>query len=170
MEKISLERNLKHWLMCVVVFVGATFAVNGLVAMNWVAMNWVAMIGWEGGDAAFTDGPNRLPPGWVIGLVWTILFMGMASAFWLLASSEEAGTRRKAGEVLVFSLFCLSYPIFTMGFSIPFLVFGGNLLCIVWSSYLTGVLRDISHPASVLMLLPALWVCFATWGLVTPLG
>ena len=160
MEKFNFERNLKNWLICVTVFIAVTMLINGLIAL----------IGWEGGETRFTKGPNRLPPGWVIGLVWTILFIGMASAFWLLASSTEITSRRKAGEVLAFAIFCLSYPIFTMGFSVHFLVFSGNLLCIVWSSYLTGVLRDISRPASALMVLPAIWVCYATWALITPAG
>lgn len=160
MEKFNFERNLKNWLICVTVFIAVTMLINGLIAL----------IGWEGGDTRFTKGPNRLPPGWIIGLVWSILFIGMASAFWLLASSTEITSRRKAGEVLAFAIFCLSYPIFTMGFSVHFLVFSGNLLCIVWSSYLTGVLRDISRPASALMVLPAIWVCYATWALITPAG
>ena len=160
MEKFNFERNLKNWLICVTVFIAVTMVINGLIAL----------IGWEGGETRFTEGPNRLPPGWIIGLVWTILFIGMASAFWLLASSTEITSRRKAGEVLAFAIFCLSYPIFTMGFSVHFLVFSGNLLCIIWSSYLTGVLRDISRPASALMVLPAIWVCYATWALITPAG
>lgn len=160
MEKFNFERNLKNWLICVTVFISVTMVINGLIAL----------IGWEGDETRFTEGPNRLPPGWIIGLVWTILFIGMASAFWLLASSTEITSRRKAGEVLAFAIFCLSYPIFTMGFSVHFLVFSGNLLCIVWSSYLTGVLRDISRPASALMVLPAIWVCYATWALITPAG
>ena len=160
MEKFNFERNLKNWLICVTVFITVTMVINGLIAL----------IGWEGDETRFTEGPNRLPPGWIIGLVWTILFIGMASAFWLLASSTEITSRRKAGEVLAFAIFCLSYPIFTMGFSVHFLVFSGNLLCIVWSSYLTGVLRDISRPASALIMLPAIWVCYATWALITPAG
>lgn len=160
MEKFNFERNLKNWLICVTVFIAVTMVINGLIAL----------IGLEGDETRFTEGPNRLPPGWIIGLVWTILFIGMASAFWLLASSTEITSRRKAGEVLAFAIFCLSYPIFTMGFSVHFLVFSGNLLCIVWSSYLTGVLRDISRPASALMVLPAIWVCYATWALITPAG
>ena len=158
MEKFNFERNLKNWLICVTVFIAVTMVINGLIAL----------IGWEGDETRFTEGPNRLPPGWIIGLVWTILFISMASAFWLLASSTEITSRRKAGEVLAFAIFCLSYPIFTMGFSVYFLIFCGNLLCIVWSSYLTGVLRDISRPASALMVLPAIWVCYATWALITP--
>ena len=158
MEKFNFERNLKNWLICVTVFIAVTMVINGLIAL----------IGWEGDETRFTEGPSRLPPGWIIGLVWTILFIGMASAFWLLASSTEITSRRKAGEVLAFAIFCLSYPIFTMGFSVYFLIFCGNLLCIVWSSYLTGVLRDISRPASALMVLPAIWVCYATWALITP--
>ena len=160
MEKFNFERNLKNWLICVTVFIAVTMVINGLIAL----------IGLEGDETRFTEGPNRLPPGWIIGLVWTILFIGMASAFWLLASSTEITSRRKAGEVLAFAIFCLSYPIFTMGFSVHFLIFSGNLLCIVWSSYLTGVLRDISRPASALMVLPAIWVCYATWALITPAG
>ena len=160
MDKFNFERNLKNWLICVTVFIAVTMVINGLIAL----------IGWEGGEAIFTEGPNQLPAGWIIGLVWTVLFIGMASAFWLLASSTEITSRRKAGEVLAFAVFCLSYPIFTIGFSVHFLVFSGNLLCILWSSYLTGVLRDISRPASALMLLPAIWVCYATWALITPAG
>ena len=160
MEKINFERNLKNWIICVTVFVSATIIVNGLIAQ----------IGWEGGNASFTEGPNHLPAGGIIGLVWTVLFIGMASAFWLLASAKETNAKRKAGEVLAFTLFCLSYPVFTIGFSVPFLVLTGNLFCIVWSSYLTGVLRDVSRPASGLMVLPAIWVCYATWALLTPAG
>ena len=160
MEKFNFERNLKNWLIWVTVFIAVTMVINGLIAL----------IGWEGGEARYTEGPNRLPAGWIIGLVWTILFICMASTFWLLASSKEITSRRKAGEVLAFAIFCLSYPIFTIGFSIHFLVFFGNLLCIVWSSYLTGVLRDISRPASALMVLPAIWVCYATWAMITPVG
>ena len=76
----------------------------------------IALIGWEGDETRFTEGES-ITRGWIIGLVWTILFIGMASAFWLLASSTEISSRRKAGEVLAFAIFCLSYPIFTMGLS-----------------------------------------------------
>ena len=90
MEKFNFERNLRNWLICVTVFISVTMVINGLIAL----------IGWEGDETRFTEGPNRLPPGWIIGLVWTILFIGMASAFCCLPHPRnylKTQSRRGAG-------------------------------------------------------------------------
>ena len=71
MENFNFERNLKNWLLCVTVFIALTMVINGLIAL----------LGWEGNETRFTEGPSRLPPGWVIGLVWTILFFGQKNIF-----------------------------------------------------------------------------------------
>lgn len=177
-----MPRSFAGWLLTVAVFAGAAGVFSaimhllfGLTAAVFVgalgAMNGLIVLSdWGGSNVPFAEGLNRLPSETVIDLIWIVLFMGMATAFWLLASSDEPSNRRKAGEVFAFVVFCLSYPLFIIWFPHADLILAGNFLIIVWSSYLAGVLRDVSRPAAVLILLPALWVCYATWALTTPAG
>ena len=151
-------RNRKGWLACVGVVLVVTLGLNGLLA----AFGWR-----DTGPQDYQSVALALPPGGVIGAVWTLLFVGLGTAFWLLASAPSPQTRRKSGEVLAFMAFCLAYPFLTVGFSFPVVIIGGNFLCILWSAYLTGVVRDVSRPAEGLLFLPALWVCYATWAVLT---
>ncbi len=52
MEKFNFERNLKNWLICVTVFIAVTMVINGLIAL----------IGWEGDETRFTEGPIDCRP------------------------------------------------------------------------------------------------------------
>lgn len=151
-------RNRRGWLACVGSVIVVTLGLNGLIGI----------MGWRNTAAQdYQSVALALPPGGVIGAVWTLLFVGLGTAFWLLASAPSAQTRRKSGEVLVFMAFCLAYPFLTLGFSSPALIIGGNFLCILWAAYLSGVVRDVSIPAAALLFLPSLWVCYATWAVLT---
>ena len=83
-----------------VVFVGAPLLVNGLIF---------------GLGVERASGPQTgLPPGWVVGAIWVVLFAGMGVARWLLV---REGVGRGAEWVSLVAVLCLLYPVYTSGFS-----------------------------------------------------
>lgn len=83
-----------------VVFVGAPLVVNGLIF---------------GLGVERSSGPQTgLPPGWVVGAIWVVLFAGMGVARWLLV---KRGGGRGVEWVSLLGVLCLLYPVYTRGFS-----------------------------------------------------
>lgn len=96
------------------VFVGAPVVVNGLIFG----------LGWNR-----TSGPQTgLPPGWVVGSIWVVLFAGMGAARWLLVRSGEG---RGVEWVSGVGVLCLLYPVYTRGFSDLTAGLVGNLMTLV---------------------------------------
>ena len=146
---LSPPANRNGLLVCIFSFLGFTIALNGLI------------FGLGFNDNPTVVGEGILPPGYVIGGVWTLLFIAMAWAYWRVASDEG----NKAGDhyhILAFAGFCLAYPLFTLGFSQPLMVILGNVICIVWSGALFGYFITRQRQAALLLLLPAIWVIYVT--------
>jgi tryptophan-rich sensory protein len=81
------------------VFVGAPVVLNGLIFG----------LGWSG-----RGGPQvGLPPGWVVGSIWVVLFVGLGAARWLLVRSGKVANE----WVSLVGVLCLLYPLYTRGFS-----------------------------------------------------
>lgn len=107
--------------------------------------------------------PSLSPPGWLFPVVWTILFilMGIAS-YLVLVSEKPQGEINRAltvyGIQLIFNFF---WSIFFFNFS--FYLFSFIWLVLLWLLILaTAVLfYRISKPAGYLMIPYLLWVTFA---------
>jgi len=73
-----------------------------------------------------------LPPGWVVGVLWLLLFAGMAVARWLLLRDSISRSQSMAAEwVSLLAFLCLLYPLYTGGFSNEWSGLIGNLVTLV---------------------------------------
>jgi len=85
-------------------FVGAPLVVNGAIFGLGLQQS--------GGEQ------TGLPPGWVVGTIWLVLFAGMGGARWLLLRAARThGEQRRAEWVSALAFVCLLYPLYTGGFS-----------------------------------------------------
>jgi len=86
------------------VFVVTPLVVNGVIF--WLGVD-------RGGGAQ-----TGLPPGWVVGTIWLVLFAAMGVARWLLLrAARTRGEQRGAEWVSALAFLCLLYPVYTRGFS-----------------------------------------------------
>jgi tryptophan-rich sensory protein len=149
-------RNGRSLAILVLATVLVTLALNGLIFA----------LGWAGPSAASGRVYPLLPPGWAIGAVWVVLLALLAVAYWRLASDEAPEARRLGPWVLLLVAACLAYPLYTAGLSNETAGFIGNLATIVASAFLAGRVWPASRLAAALILLPAIWVSFATFALL----
>lgn len=107
--------------------------------------------------------PSLSPPGWLFPVVWTILFilMGIAS-YLVLVSEKPQGEINRAltvyGIQLIFNFF---WSIFFFNFSLY--LFSFIWLVLLWLLILAAIVLfyRISKPAGYLMIPYLLWVTFA---------
>ena len=107
--------------------------------------------------------PPLSPPGWLFPVVWTILYLMMGTASYLVRSS--GGPRRAVDEAL--TLYGLQL-VFNFLWTILFFNMGRYLfaffwLVVLWVLILAAALRfyRLSKPAGYLMVPYLLWVAFA---------
>ena len=104
--------------------------------------------------------PALSPPGWLFPIVWTILYVLMGLASYLVLQSEKENTTalRMYDIQLVFNFF---WPILFFNLELYLLAF--FWLVILWLFILltTILFYQISRPAGYLMIPYLLWVTFA---------
>jgi benzodiazapine receptor len=113
------ERTREPWMRSLaanlVVFILLSVAVNGVIfglGFNKPASNMPG-----------------LPPGWVVGSLWVMLFAAMGTARWLLLRAAKTEAERRGAEyVSLLGLLCLLYPLYTAGFQNELVGLVGNLL------------------------------------------
>jgi benzodiazapine receptor len=108
----SLTANL-------IVFVGLPLCLNGVIFG----------LGWQR-----TSPPTPgLPPGWVVGALWLVLFAGMGVARWLLLlrAASTSPDHARPEWVTVLAFLCLIYPLYTAGLQHEGVGFIGNLITLV---------------------------------------
>jgi tryptophan-rich sensory protein len=85
----------------------------GIAILSAVAVNGI--IQWINPGEMSNPGDVPLqPPGYVIGIIWIVLFAAMVSARWLLIANP-LNTRHTRGLLLWLLLLCLAYPFYTFG-------------------------------------------------------
>jgi len=107
--------------------------------------------------------PTWNPPSWLFGPVWTVLYISMAVALWLVRREPESEGMRKRALVLFviqFALNLLWTPLF-FGLHSPGLAFVE--ICLLWIALLSTMLAfGRVRPLAGYLLLPyLLWVSFA---------
>ena len=139
---------------------------RGLALIGWIALTfsaavtgvWVAPDGWYAGLVK----PAWNPPAWVFGPVWTLLYVLMAVAAWMVwRRGGWQGQRRALGLYLLqWGLNALWTPLF-FGLHRPGLAFGESLLLVVavWTTLV--VFWRVTRVAGVLMVPYGIWVGFA---------
>jgi benzodiazapine receptor len=132
------------------VFVGAPVVVNGVIFG----------FGLERGGGAQAG----LPPGWVVGAIWLVLFAGMGTARWLLLrAARTGGERRRLEWVSVVAFLCLSYPVYTRGFSDLWDGLVGNVVTLVFAvPVAVFAWRRVRGAGACLVPLCA-WLSYAAW-------
>lgn len=107
--------------------------------------------------------PSFNPPNWVFGPVWTILYLLMGIALFLVWNSSSDRKRvNKAITVFVLQLFLnLFWTLIFFGLKMPGAAFAEILL--LWASVLWTMLlfRQISRPAFYFLIPYLAWVSFA---------
>jgi len=106
------------------------------------------------------------PPGWVIGLVWIIIFAGLGAARWLVIENRDRlikNTRVKnTNWVFFLLLFCAAYPFYTLGLRSVVMGLIGNAATCVFALWVASQVRRRSLTAALLVSTVAVWVTFAS--------
>lgn len=100
------------------------------------------------------------PPGWVIGVVWTFLFILLGTARWLLIKHADRPFQATRW-VWILLLFCAAYPIYTSGLRNLAVGLGGNFATAALAVWVALRIRKTSLLAAGLVSTVALWVTFA---------
>jgi len=145
-----LKINKKHLILCLVI----PLAVGGIAAL----------LTGSGMDTFETlNKPPLSPPGWLFPVAWTILYilMGIAS-YLVLTSGKSQETIHNALILYAIQLFFnFLWPIFFFGLSAYLFAFAWLLLLWVMILATTVSFYLLSHTAGHLMLPYLLWVAFA---------
>ena len=124
----------------------------------------VANSGYENLWFAALEKPALMPPGWVFGAVWTLLYILIALALAMVLNARGA-RRRGLGIALFLVQFLLNLawsPIFFARHQVMpafFLI----LAMILLTGATIAVFRRIRGAAALLMLPYLAWLCFAAW-------
>ncbi len=111
--------------------------------------------------------PPLSPPGWLFPIVWTILFILMGIASYLIVISDSQSQEQKEQIKKALTLYGLQLivnffwsPIFFVG---EFYLFAFIWLMLLWALIVCTIkaFYQISPPAALLMLPYLLWVTFA---------
>ena len=105
-------------------------------------------------------------PGWIIGLVWTALFAGLAIVRGLMQAEGSLGGGRAGRAVMVLLIACAAYPFYTLGLRSDAIGLFGNLATVgisAWTAFKVGAVRrwGLAAPLAV-----TAWLLFATAGLI----
>ena len=109
--------------------------------------------------------PPLTPPAWLFPVVWSILYVLMGIASYLVLQAENSGDEKINAFVfytlqLIFNFF---WPILFFGFSAYFIAFAWIILLLALILITTTKFYKLSKPAGLLMIPYILWVSFATY-------
>lgn len=97
------------------------------------------------------------PKGYIIGIVWTIL---MIVQVWIFKKTKKYSNRKL---LLFLILACITYPVYTKGFSDLTLVILGNLFTMIYSSFVAGNFFQVRSSLFYGILLIPIWISFVTY-------
>ncbi len=106
------------------------------------------------------------PPGWLVGLVWTVLFALFGAARWKLQAPANGTAARF--WLVGFAILCLSYPFYTLGLSNRSVGVAGNVLTGLAAILLLRRIWPASPTAAFLVAPVVPWLVFATWTSLRP--
>jgi benzodiazapine receptor len=143
-------------------FLAACFAAAGLG--GWIAAG--AIPGWY----ATLEKPRFTPPNWVFGPVWTLLYLLMAVAAWLVWREPESGWRTK-GLRLFWAQLALNVCWTAIFFGFHRVGLAALEIVLLWMAILATAYRffRLRRAAGWLLVPYALWVAYAAllnWAIV----
>lgn len=122
-----------------------------------------------GNSRASTQGGPLLGeiPGWFIGLVWTGLFVALATAKWRVqVYLPEPQASRAAILIVALLIFCAIYPIYTAGLSKPIIGLVGNFATAAMAIWVAVAVFRVEPIAALAPIAVVAWVCFASVAIV----
>ncbi len=129
----------------------AVGGLSGLISSDGIAM------------FSYINKPKISPPGWLFPIVWTILYiiMGLASYIVAMSNANELSTKNALKVYVLQLVFNFFWSILFFNFNLFFFSF--LWLIILWLLiFITTILfYSISMPAAYLMVPYLLWVTFA---------
>ena len=129
----------------------------------------IFLLGWDS-TTDYAPRPWFEPPGWVIGVVWLVLFSLMASARWTLNSYTIIGVVRARAMVTLLIVACLLWPFYSL--AIGSLAGGliGNIVTIIIAVAAMVFAWLRSRDAALFILPVVLWLLFATLIILAEMG
>lgn len=106
--------------------------------------------------------PAFTPPGYAIGMVWTILFGLMGTARWLLNKVTNIQQTNHQQLVVFLILFCLAHPLYSLAIDSRLGALLGNLGTILLAIYVAKNIHISSKNAALLIFPTIVWVTYAT--------
>jgi translocator protein len=141
--------------------VSSTLLLNGLIfGLGWSRLDRPALL-----DS--TVAPRFTPPGYAFGVIWTVLFMLMGTARWLLGQApNQLMVAQHQQLVLGLIIFCLVQPLYSTAINSRL----GGILGTIGAFGLAIVtivsIRSSSTLAALLILPIALWTFYAAMLLI----
>lgn len=145
-----MQKNWRQLLICLAIPLGVG-ALSG-----WLTRGSMA-------EFARLTKPPLSPPGWLFPVVWTILFLMMGLASWLLLrSGEPPQAIRRALRLYALQL-AVNFFWSIFFFNLSLYLFSFFWLVLLWVLVLITAIRfyRISKPAAYLMIPYLLWITFA---------
>jgi tryptophan-rich sensory protein len=116
-------------------------------------------LGWDRQSGASNGHTAGIPPGWVVGAIWMVLFTGMGVARWRLIKSG-AGLRLVECPSLL-GLLCLLYPLYTAGLQNDSVGLVGNIVTAAVALPLTLLVWRWSRVATGCLVAVCVWLIYA---------
>ena len=145
------QKNSISFLLNVLIAVALCLGINAIIFGS----------GWFVTDDAADKAVWFAPPGYVVGTVWVILFALIGAARYLLNEFGEAAAGAK-NLLIGLLLFCLAYPIYTIGFTSRLLGLIGNMATIALTIFIITKVFKFSKTAAYLLIPIIIWVGFAS--------
>ena len=134
-----------------------------LVLLLGTASGWLSNSGYGNAWFAALEKPFIMPPGWVFGFAWTILYvlMGVAVAMVL---AEPPSERRRNALILFFAQLALNFawpPVFFAGHDITLAKYLIYVMAVI-AAGAAGQFYRLRKPAGLLMIPYLAWLIFAS--------
>jgi len=138
----SLAANLS-------VFIVAPLVLNGVIFG----------LGWDRQTGAAKGQMAGIPPGWVVGTIWMVLFAGMGVARWLLIKAGASQRLVEGPSLLAF--LCLLYPLYTAGLQNDGVGLVGSIVTAAVALPLAVLVRRWSPAATGCLAAVCCWLLYA---------
>ena len=103
-----------------------------------------------------------LPPGWLVGAIWMLLFTAMGVARWMLLRGGGANQDRDASLVVLLAFLCMIYPLYTLGLRSESIGLAGSIFTALIAVWIAARLIRRSSTAAALVGLVIAWLVYAS--------
>jgi translocator protein len=140
----------------VVASIASVLLINAAIfGLRWSSINSVQLL-----DPTVL--PALTPPGYAIGMVWTLLFGLMGTSRWLLNKVQNSQRTNHQQLVVFLILFCLAHPLYSLAIDSRLGALIGNLGTFLLATFTYLKISHSSRQAALLVLPTIVWITYAT--------